>query len=130
MKFEEEMLIVLFGILLIWLVLRSNKEGFHVDKSASWPIGWPQYGLRGDLLRTESIDSAYIKRYPNVRLNNTNNEMYDSDRSPPEEGINGCHQVPCPWAPDDYYKGSPCWKCSGSGYEKQAIMPLWPHVKN
>jgi len=120
MEFEREMLIVFFVILLVWLLVssyRSNtgntsNEGFDVTGCQLPPIGAPQYGLRGDLLHTESIDSIYMKRFPDVRLSSTNNEMYDSNYSPAEQGVRGCVKVPCPCTADNYYEGSPCWQCT------------------
>ncbi len=133
MEFEREMLIVFFVILLVWLLvtLYRGREGFDADGREFLPVGYPRYGLRGDLLRTESIDTMYIKENPDVRLHHTNNEMYDSNNTPAEEGIEGCVKVPCPCTNgDNYYDGSPCWKCSGSGYVKQKIPPIHPHVMN
>ena len=132
MNFEREMLIVFFAILIVWLIVsfRNGNEGFDSTGCASVPIGEPQYGLRGDLLRTSSIDSIFIKANPHVRLHHTNNEMYDSNYPPSKEGIEGCNQVDCPCTADNYYEGSPCWKCSGLGYLPQVIPPIHPHVMN
>ena len=128
MEFEKEMLIVLFAIVLIWLLVGAQKEKFNNISTVSLPLGYPRYGLRGDPLRTESIDKLYLSRYPNVRLHPSNNEMYDSNTPPGDENVPGCARHDCPYTPgENYYKGSPCWMCS-TPEPKQVIYDLWPHV--
>src|SRR5436309_3324560 len=109
MKFEKEMLVVLFAIVLIWLLVVAPapaREGFHNMSTVSLPLGYPRYGLRGDRLHTESIDQLYLGRYPEVRLHPSNNEIYDSNVPIPAQGVIGCSPSKCPETQDGYYEGS------------------------
>ena len=130
MKFETELLVVLFVILLIWLLVRSKKEGFESISSVSLPVGYPRYGLRGDLLHTEPISTLYIDRCPNVRLSSTNVDMYESNTPPGEEGAVGCKKADCPDTPDNYFKCDKCWQCNDYRTAKMTIPRIHPHVPN
>lgn len=130
MNFETELLVVLFAILLIWLLVRSRREGFDATGREFVPVGYPRYGLRGDLLHTEPISTMFIDRHPNVRLSSTNVDMYESNTPPGEEGAVGCKSADCPDTADNYFKGDKCWRCTDYSFIKPMNLEIFPHVKN
>lgn len=130
MNFETELLVVLFAILLIWLLVRSKTEGFDATGREFVPVGYPRYGLRGDLLHVKPISTEYIERYPNVRLSSTDVDMYESNTPPGDEGVVGCKRVDCPDTVDKYFQGDKCWTCEDNSFAKMTIPDIQPHVKN
>ncbi len=112
MNYEKEIIVVLFVIILVWLLITWNKEGFSNISSVSLPLGYPRYGLRGNLWVTEPISTLYLNRFPDVRLHPSNNDMYESNRPPGDEMVPRCSKHKCPSTPDNYFKGDPCWMCA------------------
>src|SRR3990172_10896698 len=100
-------------ILVVW-VIYPYFEGFHAAEYALSPLGHPQYGLRGDRLRTSSIDNFYISPQREIRLSQSNGEMWESDYSPMEQGMQGCYKVECPSI--GYDEQDTCWKCRTKDY--------------
>jgi len=113
-------------ILVIWL-LRPYFERFDDISSVSLPVGSPLYGLRGEPLRYRSITDNYISPRRQVRLSQSNGDMWDSDFTPAQEGIEGCYNVPCPNV--GYDAQDTCWKCNTPEF-KMTIPDVWPHVGN
>jgi hypothetical protein len=69
-----------------------------------------QYGLRGDLLRTSSIDKIYMSPYRQIRLSDSGADMWTSDYTPVQQGMKGCHKTRCPKI-GDYDNRDTCWQC-------------------
>jgi len=130
---KEVILIILVVILLVWLVFPMvfpGSELFDVTTSEFVPVGYPRYGLRGEPLRRSSILKYFIRPDRNVRLSHSTGEMWVSNKSPTDEGIKDCRQVPCPLYHDGYDKLDTCWKCGSECRQKMKIPDIWPHVKS
>lgn len=128
----ETVIIVILVILLLLCIIRpfDNNEGFCGYTSVSLPVGSPLYGLRGDRLRTSDIAKNYLSPYRQIRLNHAGGEMYISDRTPEEEGYNGCRKVKCPINQPfgEYDCMDTCWKCSDGCPDKMCIPSLQSHA--
>lgn len=104
---------VILGLLLFLGVCREL-EGFNSNGTIFVKIDEPRYGLRGELLSRRPISDYYIRPDRHVRVDDSGNEMYVSNRSPIEEGLKGCREVPCPqlgnkWS--GYDEQDTCWNC-------------------
>jgi hypothetical protein len=113
-------LLIILAIWIFWPVFNPSSEQFYNDwKQDSTPQNWPQYGLRGDLLRTESIDPTYISPYTQMRLSASGGQMTASSTSPPQEMFAGCIPVACPYydqlGNSGYDNMDTCWKCPVPG---------------
>ena len=117
---------IIVVILVVWLIY-PYFEGFDSAEYALSPLSQPQYGLRGDRLRTDSIDKYYISPDRQIRLSQSNGEMWESDNTPEMDGIGGCYKVRCP--PVGYDGQDTCWKCRTKEY-RMKIPDIWPHVAN
>nr|QBK88572.1 MAG: hypothetical protein LCMiAC01_02490 [Mimivirus LCMiAC01] len=108
---RETIIIIIVLVVILWLLYGRRMEGFDQDTVMFVPVGEPRYGLRGDLLDTRDIRYNYISPVRHIRLHNSNNQMWESDNPPSEEGIKDCGKVPCPINTDEYDKMDTCWKC-------------------
>lgn len=131
MEFRREMLFVFLAILLIWFIMRPNSnEAFDASGSEFLPVGRDRYGLRGDLLRRSDISRLYLNPNRQIRINPSSGWMYASNKTPCEEGINGCKKVNCPCNTNEYDGQDTCWNC-GSAYPDPMVIPdIHPHVPN
>jgi hypothetical protein len=117
------LLIIIIGL---W-VLYPYFEGFDITTTEFVPVGAPRHGLRGDLLKQHWIGQDFRSDYRQVLLSDSNGEMWESDYSPAQQGIQGCGTVPCPV--NGYDKMDTCYKCKSSPPVPQSYS-IWPHVKN
>lgn len=120
-------LLVLLALLIIWMIV-PYFEGFDVTASEFVPEGAARYGLRGDLLRRRNISGSYINPNRNIRLTNSGGQMWESNTTPCQQGMNGCRKVPCP-ENDGYDNSDSCWKCGNECRQPFKVPDLWPHVK-
>jgi len=112
-------------IILVWFILKSlkqNTEQFGANTLKFVQIGKDRYGLRGDKLNTYSIDKHYRNPNRQIVLNATSGQMWMSDNSPNNEGIDGCNKITCPSNYNDYDESDTCWKCG-------TINPTKPNKK-
>nr|QBK89396.1 MAG: hypothetical protein LCMiAC02_04910 [Mimivirus LCMiAC02] len=107
---NEIILIVAICLIVFWFIYQS-KEGFDKNTVMFPPVGAVRYGLRGDRRRRRHIANWYIRPDRHIRLNHTNNPMWESDTSPVDEGMRGCKQVPCPLNTNEYDESDKCWTC-------------------
>lgn len=96
-------------VLLVWLLFCNKYEGFSKDGIEFVPLGSKRYGLRGDLLKQIDIKKFYINPDRQIRLSNSNGEMWESNNTPSYEGFTGCVKVKCPKV--GYNHLDNCWKC-------------------
>jgi hypothetical protein len=119
----EIIVAIVVVVLIIWLVYPSF-EGFEYHQALA-PMGAPQYGLRGERLKTGPISQYYISPHRQIRLSQSNADMWDSDYTPTEQGMKGCYRSKCPSVGFD--NQDTCWKCKTKEY-KMRIPDVWPHV--
>ena len=134
---KEFVIIVIIILLILWFIpmifkFNVGNEGFYdveggrwVDTGASYPVGYPLYGLRGDRLTTSNIDRTYISPRRQIRLSLTGADMYDSDYPPSMQGVPDCRKVQCPQ--NGYDNLDTCWQCGNPNQTKMRIPDLWPH---
>ena len=127
--FNKETIIVIIVIILVLWVLYPLFEGFDASGREFVPIGCQRYGLRGEPLRTSDIANTFIRPDRQIRLSNTDGEMWESNYPPSAEGIKNCRKVKCPQN-DGYDNLDTCWKCGKNCLEPIKIPDIWPHVKN
>ena len=108
----------------------SKPETFNSNATEFVPLGEQRYGLRGDKLKTSSIARLYRKPERQVTLNHGGGEMWLSDYSPSDEGIQNCKQIKCPAHHGGYDKQDTCWVCDSGCPQKMVIPYIHPHVKN
>jgi len=105
----------------------KTQEGFGPFSLTFVPEGYPRFGLRGDLLRRSAIDKLFIRPDRRIRLNESGGEMYESNLTPPEEGMKGCKKVACPTAYGQYDNLDQCWQCGDAYQHRSKLRDLWPH---
>lgn len=130
MEFKNEMLLVFLAVLLIWFIMKSQREGFDPTSSEFVPVGSDRYGLRGDRLRSSDIARIYLNPNRNIRLHHSSGLMYPSNATPCQEGIGGCNKVDCPCGRGAYDSTDTCFQCTDAGFVPQQIPPIHPHVPN
>jgi hypothetical protein len=123
---KQIVLIFLLVILAIWVVYPfiRKPESFNADGTEFVCEGCRRHGLRGDPLKQSSILKYYIRPDPHVMLNNAGGEMWISDNSPVEQGIQGCQRAPCPTGYDNLDQ---CWQCSDAAQPRMESPEIWPH---
>jgi len=126
------MLFVFLAILLIWFIMNSSSEGFDATGREFVPVGLDRdrYGIRGDKLRRSDIARIYINPNRQIRLNPTSGMMYESNKTPCEEGIGGCKKTPCPCNTNEYDGQDSCWNCGNAYPDPMRIPDIHPHVPN
>lgn len=131
-SFIEIVFIIIIIICLIWVFrpLFETFEGFDNTGNVFVPVGYPRYGLRGDRLRRSDISKYYISPRRNIRLNHSNNVIWESNLSPIKENICGCGKAECPLNNNEFDNLDTCWKCGSDQPEPMIIPPIHPHVKN
>lgn len=127
--FTKDTIIVFVIIILALWVLYPIFEGFDASGREFVPVGALRYGLRGEPLRAESIRKNFIRPDRQIRLSESNSEMWESNDSPGSEGMKGCRKVKCPQN-DGYDNTDTCWKCGKNCLDPIRIPDIWPHVKN
>jgi len=125
-QIEKKILILVFIIIIIVMLIYPFYENFDSTMTEFVPVGYPRYGLRGDLLKRSNIKKYYINPNRNIRLSHSTGEMWESNKSPPDEHIKNCRKVPCP-DNDGYDKLDTCWKCGNECRKSIKIPDIWPH---
>jgi len=122
--------VILIVVLVMWVIRplfdKSNKQ--NMMQMAYVPIGYEQYGLRGELLNVSSIDKYFMLPERQIRLHHSGGEMWASNNSPMSENIKDCNKVPCP--ANGYDSLDTCYKCGSSHQDKMKIPDLHSHVPN
>ena len=127
---KEVVAIFLLIVLALWVAypLFEGFERFDPATTTEVVSGDGKYGLRGELLRKSNIAKWFIRPDPRVRLSLSGGEMWESNKSPGEEGIKGCRKVPCPSY--GYDKTDVCYQCGSPCPDKMVIPDIHPHVPN
>lgn len=131
---NNELLVTAFLVVLfLWWVMRpENKEGFDSKTVEFVPVCAKRYGLRGDPLRTSSIDKNYIRPDRHVRIHHGGDMMYVSNNKPSAEGKPFCKKVKCPIYTgsftDPYDESDTCWKCDTACRGPTEIPDIHSHV--
>ena len=124
---NNEMLI-LIGLIILLIYVYYTREGFEASGTEFIDVGSERYGIRGDKLRRSNIARVYIRPDRHIRISASGGDMYESDRYPCKEGINGCQKITCPSY--GYDNIDTCWSC-GSAYPTPMKIPdIHPHVAN
>lgn len=127
LKANQKLIIVIIVILLVWWVIRPDRmEPFNQNTTEFVPVGSDRYGLRSDPLRRRSIDDYYIVNRQ-IRLHPTSNMMYESNKTPEQEGVQGCRRVACPTNTNEYDAGDSCWMCGDECQSKLDVKSIWSH---
>lgn len=127
---NNNLVLILLGIVLLWVFMESresNSENFNQDANEFVPVGSERHGLRGDMLRRSNIGRLYRNPNRQIRLSASGGDMYHSDRTPKQEGINGCKKVNCPCNTNEFDKQDTCWQCGSTGYDPQKIPAMHSH---
>jgi hypothetical protein len=118
----DNLTLVILLCLFIYLFTTNYKytgyisESFDSTGRSILPIGYPDYGLRGDRLRWRDIADYYISDHQQVRLNHSGGSIYESSCPPSKLGEIGCGQTLCPYG---YDEKDTCWRCS---YPRNSFM--------
>lgn len=56
-------IILIVLVLLLFIILHMSRENFDKDMRVWLPIGYKDYGLRGNLISTHPIDDCYFDQY-------------------------------------------------------------------
>lgn len=131
MLIELIILIIILLITVIVLVFSASIPEYFDQKTVEFvPVNAQRYGLRSDKIHSTDIAKYYRSPYRNIILDPTSGQMWESDRPPNAEGINGCNKISCPPLYNDYDSLDTCWQCGSAQPDKMIIPDIHPHVKN
>ena len=119
-------ILIIIGIFIFLNRFLKSRETFDRNTVMYVPQSHTRYGLRGEKLCKDSLAKMYYGPYRQIRLDHTGgNIMYISDRTPAEEGIQGCNKVPCPKNLDDEVDNmDTCWYCGSAKQYCECQFPL------
>jgi hypothetical protein len=83
---DTSSIIVFIIILLIFSsFVGANRENFNARDNIVMPLGYPEYGLRGERWRVRPIDDCYYDHYNCYEKYNTYNPYF------PAYAVDGCN---------------------------------------
>lgn len=115
---NKEFILILAVIIILIVILYPQHENFDKNTKEFVGVGQTRYGLRGERQGLSDIAKLYKSPNRNIVFSSTMNTMWESDRSPPNEGIKGCTKTSCPVEYGEYDKYDTCWSCGSlNGYK-------------
>lgn len=106
----DKIIIIVILVVLLFFIF-PMREGFDKQTLEIVPVNAPDYGLRGDLLKTNDIAQLYMSPYQQVIINPSGGFMWSSDFRP-NVWNNQCKTIACPNNLNNYDALDTCWDCN------------------